>query len=257
MWLIHALLALAIGLMWASRQREMTALRADLKHANEMRRPHAGAQKTNLERTDEVVSAGVEGQAALEADQTAIARLRAEIQQMKMRALARTRQPRPASNESITLPKTILNEMVPADGWRNAGQATPAATLETALWAAAAGDVESLAGLLAIDPVARVHLNGLLMRLPESLRHEYDTPERLMALLTARDVPSDGAAQIRDAHLSATGGTEVVAVLRDASQKQRLATLTLRQEGPDWKLIVPAAVVDRYAGMLEKPGALR
>jgi hypothetical protein len=181
-------------------------------------------------------------------DEAAIARLRKEIAELKARAAARSRND-PSSVTPKVAVSSMTKEMLPVAQWKHVGHATPTAALETVLWAASVGDVDALAGSLSIDPVVRTKVNGLLLRLPETIRKDYDTPERLMALLTAGDVPL-GAAQIRDYHALNLQGTAVVAVLRDTENRHRAANVTLRQEGEAWKLVVPNEAVDKYVAML-------
>jgi hypothetical protein len=246
---------MTLGGALAWRHRETRALKAQVAHAGrerESQRQLARIRVADTERAGADAQKATEGNGE-EADREAIARLRAEIEQLKARAAARLRADAPSSNAVAKIEASILQEMLPVEQWKNAGQATPPATLETALWAAAAGDVEALAGLLSIDPVVRTKVNAMLMTLPVSLRQDYGTPERLIALLATRDVPL-GAAQIHDFKDSDLSGTKLVAVLRDTESKHRSANLTLRQEGEAWKIVVPARAVERYAAMLKGDG---
>jgi hypothetical protein len=238
------MLPLVGTLLW--RQRETLALSRQVEREQETQRQLAQIRPAAAKPAEADLQEGP----GEEADREAIARLRAEIEQLKLRAAGKLRTGAPSAKTAAKLEASILQEMLPVEQWKNAGQATPPATLETALWAAAAGDVETLAGLLSIDPVVRTKVNTMLMTLPVSLRQDCGTPERLIALLAARDVPL-GAAQIRDYKVSDLSGTKLSAVLRDTENKYRSANLTLRQEGEAWKIIVPATAVERYASMLK------
>ena len=186
-------------------------------------------------------------------DEAVIARLRKEISELKARAAARSKKPVAMAPSTVAGEPSIMNGMLPFDQWKNAGHATPAAALETALWAASVGEVNVLAELLSIDPVVRSKVNVMMVRLPETLRREYDTPERFVALLTARAVPL-GAAQIQNVNTNGSTDTRLTAVLRDTDQRQRTASVMLRQEGQAWKLLVPGEAIERYAAMLRGTG---
>lgn len=101
--------------------------------------------------------------------------------------------------EAATAPtssaKLDLGDWRPATSWRNRGQATPTAALETALWAAAGGDIETLKNLLSIGADTRQKAEGLLARLPADARARYATVEDLIAEMTVKNVPL-GAAQL-------------------------------------------------------------
>ena len=249
-WLALALLAVSLGATWIWRQSELFALQRELTQAREAQSVRTHPQLPAISPSQAPADSPNARAAEDEADRAAIVRWRAEIQQIKARALARA-QARSGPKEVAAPPLSILNEMVPSAQWKNAGQATPAATFETALWAAAAGDVEALARLLSIDPVVRVEAIKLMQKLPESLRHEYTTPEQVIALFSARDVPADGAAQVLDPGTIGPAGTRLVAVVRGADNSRRQAHLTLKQEGAEWRFVVPVSAVERYAASIK------
>ena len=253
-WLALALLAVGLGATWITRRSELLALQRELTRTREAQSARIQPQSPAVPPSQALGDSSNARAAEEEADRAAIVRWRAEIQQIKARALARA-QPRNAPKEVAAPPLSMLNEMVPSAQWKNAGQATPAATFETALWAAAAGDVDALSRLLSIDPVVRVEAIKLMQKLPESLRHEYTTPEQVIALFSARDVPVDGAAQVLDPGTTGPVGTRLVAVVRGADNSRRQAHLTLKQEGAGWRFVVPVSAVERYAALIKGPVA--
>ena len=247
-WIIPLVVTVTIGLVLAWRHQATVSLQESVQREREISRKRVDERLVELSAVGEShIVDRVAGTIGSD-DEEALAQLKKDIAELEARAAARARlKPTPAAN---AINSSITEKMLPVAEWKNAGIATPTATLETALWAAAAGDVEELAGLLSIDPVVRTQVNAMLMSLPESLRQDYGTPERLIALLAAGDVPL-GAAQIHDFKASDLNGTKLTAVLRDTENKYRSANLTLRQEGEAWKIVVPAKAVDRYAAMLK------
>lgn len=248
-WVVPLIVTLSVAGVLAWQYRVTTELRHQLEREQKSLvdraplHPGDGSDMVAAEARHRVESS------IKDEDEAALARLRNEIAELKERAAARAQRKTnlataPAKERSIT------EEMLPATEWTEAGAASPTSTLETALWAASVGDVDALAGLLSIDPVVRTQLNGLLMRLPDGIRREYDTAERLVALLTAPDVPL-GEARIYDFKRVDLRGTGLTAVVRDAGNRTRVANLTLRQEGDEWKLVVPAEAVGRYEAMLK------
>lgn len=142
-----------------------------------------------------------------------------------------------------------------AGEWRNAGVATPRATLETVLWAGANGDVDALASTVSFVPGSRTRkaAQALLESLPESMRAQYDSPEQLIAFLTIKDVPL-GAVELRR-YTELEGwplpAVQVVMQLTAADGKSKDATLVFMNPGEGWKLVVTDSVVAKYAAMLE------
>jgi hypothetical protein len=178
----------------------------------------------------------------------------AEIEAMKRRAETAVRPSAapvagPASARETT--SAMKAGAIPARGWKNAGQTTPEAAFETALWASAGGDVDALTGLISLDAGARTKAQEIFARLPASLQQEMVTPERLVALLTARDVPL-GSAQILGQYETPLE-TKLSAQLLDPEGNSKEVLFSLRQENEHWRLVVPGSAVEKYAAWLQTP----
>lgn len=182
---------------------------------------------------------------ALRADRAAIVRLRNEIQAVRRGVEAREHPPSPATPVRAA---TLLEAPLAAAQWRNVGHATPAAAVETLLWAAAGGDVERLAETLVQAPETRARAEALFASLPPDLRREHATPERLMALMTASVIPL-GSAQVV-AEVPNPQGTVLVTSLESPSGQSRMVALSLRTDGQAWRVELPPAAVERYAAQL-------
>jgi hypothetical protein len=173
-----ALAVLATAAAWLIERNSSARLRATLAAARagqrELAALQAGRNRLAAEQptTDELA---VLRQAAAERDS-----LVREI-------TARTAQTRPAS--------FVVGEPVPQSSWANRGAATPRAAIETALWAAAGGDLDALKPLLGLPDATREKARALLASLPDDLRSRYATPEDLVAAFTAKDIPL-GEAQL-------------------------------------------------------------
>jgi hypothetical protein len=189
----------------------------------------------------------------LRADRSAVTGLLAELEAMKRRAgeTARTSAKGSATVESGEVAPSMEETAVPADGWRNAGTATPAATFETALWASAGGEIDVLAGLLVLDAAAQAWAESILTRLPSGMRQELGTPERLLALLTAVDVPL-GSAQILGQYPN-PAGTRLLARLVDPEGKPRQVLLSMQTDDGKWRFKVSESVVAKYTAILQAP----
>ena len=189
----------------------------------------------------------------LAADRNAVTALLAEIENMKHRAEAvASTSKMPASPKPLQ--RSMKDGPVAAAFWKNAGQASPEATFETALWAGAGGDVESLAGLLSFDVDAQARAEAIFAGLPTALRQELVTPGRLIALLVARDVPL-GSAQVltQITPVDPAAETKLRVKLVDAEGNPKETYLSLRSQDGSWRFVVPPRVVEKYATLLQTP----
>ena len=129
-----------------------------------------------------------------------------------------------------------------AAAWKNCGRATPEAALETMLWASAGGDLGELKGILEFDDASRLQAAAMLAALPESDRRQYATPEDLLALMVAGNVPLDSAQIVARQHVSENEALEYVR-LKDSAGVTRQVCLTLHRTPGGWKLRVPGETV--------------
>lgn len=187
----------------------------------------------------------------LRADHAAIDRLRTEIETLKVKkpeAVATAMPMAETATEQDAAPPKAESLMTPASAWKNAGRATPQAALETALWAATGGDVEALALMLAMDVGARAKAQAIMAQLPPAAQAEYSTPERLVALLSAKDVPTGGMRILQQKK----NGTDDVSltVLLESDGKRKGVNLALHRSEDGWRLVVPESAMDKYAAAL-------
>ncbi len=184
----------------------------------------------------------------LRADHAAIPNLRAEIEYMRGRA-------RTAMAEASLSAAFENGRKVPFREWRNAGTSTSKSTLETVLWAAAGGDVDQFARCLSLpEGKARQRALALIESLPEAVRGQYGTPERLVAFLAIKDLPLGTAQILGSDKLQATPSSVQLQVQLSAPDgPPKDIILRFSQEGEDWKLVVPESAIAGYAVSLKKP----
>ena len=254
LWVAIAALTLVTGATLGWQRRAAASLRGEIAWQRAQVRERAQLQAENQRLAS--AQPTPEQLEVLVAERTTVAQLRAELDSLRRRA-----------NESATARRTEKPEQAPPTPpltgnvlafhlWKNLGAATPAAAFETALWASAGGDIDALAGLLALEPDARAEATALFAQLPEKLRQEFVSPERLVAVLTAKDVPL-GSATILGQYPSAAD-TKISAQIFDAEGKHKVSLFSLRAEGDRWRLVVPGNAVRRYAAWLHAPpGAVK
>lgn len=232
---------LAVGL-WL--QHQTTAqLRRELALVHEQQREVAAA-KADHARLIAAATPDVEVQ-RLRDDRAALGRLRAELEDLKSRAAAKAAKVDPPAKSP---------RWIPASEWKNAGRATPAATIETALWAAAGGDLDALAGALRMEDAVRAKAVAILAGLPTPTRAQYRTPEHFAALFTAKDIPTESSMQITGQ--KELGADQVsVAVMLQGGTRAQGRVIMLQRSIDGWQLVVPEGAIDKYAAMLKGPRA--
>lgn len=149
---------------------------------------------------------------------------------------------------------SLAGNTVAAEEWQNAGRATPEAAFQTALWAAAGGDLDALTDTLSFDAAARDRAAATFERLPAAVQNEVGTPERLMALLTAVAVPLGNATIIGQSATLNGSDIKVTARLTDVDGQPKVAIFDLRKDDDRWRLQVPADVVRKYSAWLQGAG---
>lgn len=138
--------------------------------------------------------------------------------------------------------------------YRNAGQATPVAAMQTLAWACDRGDMEMMEKLQVFDPAAREKAMPYFSALPPEIRARWATLEAMSAALYISDgmhYPYPGAAVLEQAEFETISPTRVRLHLPGGNGDGYEFQLTA--EG--WKLAVTMAVVDDYIRQSEKPAS--
>jgi hypothetical protein len=243
-WMLIAGLTAVVSLtLWAR-----AALTARLQHEVELSR--AEQREVAQLRIEHQQLAAVQPSAAemdrLRADRDAMEQMETAAMTMRARLASPPVDPPVSGRPSPATPPPPLS----ADQWKNAGCASPAATLETALWAASGGDLDTLARMLSLDARSHEKAQALFDALPPSAQNKYGSAERLVALLAMQDVPTESLQIIGEMRMS----RDQVAMrvrLQDADGATKFTTLRLQHAGDEWQLIVPEKAVDRYAAILK------
>jgi hypothetical protein len=108
----------------------------------------------------------------------------------------------------------------------------------------AGGDLSVLKNLFEFDATARAKAQALLEILPEADQSPYATPENLLTLLAAREIPLVEAQWLARIDHDPDSVSELV-VMRNAEGTMRQARLTFRRSETGWRLTVPPALVER------------
>ena len=143
------------------------------------------------------------------------------------------------------------SSVISSKEWRFAGQGSPADTVESVLWAARAGDVDRLAGLIALDPATKTQADAFFARLPDESRAQFGSSEKIVATLIADQMPADYAAMATFHEVDPDPSSALLGVrIQDGTGNQRDLTFKLEREQDNWRLYVPAPVVSNLARQL-------
>lgn len=174
-----------------------------------------------------------------------LAQMREDIEQLKTRTQAVARLAVRNAEGAV-----LLN-LRPSSAWKNSGRGTPANAIETLLLAAEGGDVDTLAASILLDAEAREKAQAILDRLPEAVRATYGTPEKLIALLMARD--SDIRAMQVLSENQANNDALVMMRVQKGDGKTKDEGYSFRRDGDGWRLVIPGKAVDKYGKKLSDP----
>ncbi|MCF3649192.1 hypothetical protein [Synoicihabitans lomoniglobus] len=187
-------------------------------------------------------------------------RLRQELAHLRQRIARRERQLNkqiaPTEGEAPPPPR-LGDAFLPPEAWRDTGVDTPAALIETALWAGAGGDVQRMAALLAFEPDTLESANALFALLPPGLRPEHADGRDLLTLLSVDAVPLQPAKLAGE--FSLPDGEHALVVQfqpptpADATRPPlRHVRINARRDDAtgSWRLVVPQSAVSRFATTL-------
>jgi hypothetical protein len=169
---MKALLILAalsvVGILWALNHLTATELQAELQ----------GLQRENSNLP------------AARREQERLRQVHAEAMQRaaEPREAAPSVQPTPESTTSL-VSTLVVGEWRAPSSWQKRGQSTAVSAMETALWAAAGGDLAALQSLLLLDETVRVKAGALWAQLPEAARANYTSAEQLLAACATKFLP--------------------------------------------------------------------
>ena len=248
-WGAIATLAVAMAFALVRQHDEHTALRAEIARgqARVQELKHLQAEHMRLlaaQPTDAQLEAAAANLELADELRAQLARLQRRGETLAAEVAAEAE----FSSKKKSAPISLVGVLVAANLWQNAGRTTPANTLQTALWAAAHGDLEALAACLMFDPETRLRAGAAFARLAPALQQELGTPERMIALLSAAEVPLGRAAILKEYPGNVV--TKLAVQVIDDHTGARTAVLALEPVGNEWRIKVPPSAVKRYSALL-------
>lgn len=145
---------------------------------------------------------------------------------------------------------TVATKLIPVEAMKNAGRATPEAATETVLWAAAGGDVDTLSNSLIFTPTAREKADAWFAGLSEGTRKQYGTPEKVIALMIAKDAAALSGMQVIGQKEIATDHVGVRVRFGAGEGKTKDDSLVMRRASDGWRMLLSDGVVEKFAKQL-------
>jgi len=157
--------------------------------------------------------------------------------------------PNKPSNETSS---TLAPGMIPIEKLAGAGLSTPRNAFATQLWAARGGDIDLEASSIALGPVARERLAALALQMPETIRNQYNTPERLMAyLLAGSPRPVSGMEVLNETVEDPENAILHVQWQHEGSDAVNTNDVHMHKSGANWQMMISPRLVERAAAYLQ------
>lgn len=137
-------------------------------------------------------------------------------------------------------PRTGLTRL---EFFQPAGRLTPAAAVQTAIWAAMKGDDRALMEATALRPDTRTKAEALVANLPAETRAQW-TPEKLAALWMSSVINDVSALQITDETYEDPRHAMVNLRIANHDQPEHV---NLRLTSSGWKIILPGKEIDELS----------
>jgi hypothetical protein len=144
----------------------------------------------------------------------------------------------------------VATDLIPVGALKNAGKATPEAAAETLLWAAAGGDVDLLADSIVFTPTARAKADAWFAGLSANTRQQYGTPEKVIALMVAKDAAGFGGMQVLGQRELAPDAVGLRLRFASSEGKTKDDNFLMHRSADGWRLVLPDAALDRFARQL-------
>lgn len=222
-------------------KREFALLRAELKEVVQQARAGRPASDAAV--------AIVERQ---EGERDELAKLREEISNLRVgtqELLKVAQTSTPAARESTGASANVA-DLIPAHALKNEGRATPEAAAQTLLWAAVSGDVDTLANGVVFTPSARTKADAWFAGLSDQTRAEYGSPEKVIALMIARDADKFGGVQILGQRELTPDNVGLRMRFSDTQGNTKDDNFVLHRSPDGWRLILPDATVEKFGKQL-------
>lgn len=146
--------------------------------------------------------------------------------------------------------ESVATKLVPASQWKNAGKGSPEASTETVLWAAIGGDVDTLANAMTFTDAGRVKADAWFASLPDGVRNQYGSPEKVIALLVAKDAAGLAGMQVLGQKEVAPDSVGLRVRVANNEGQTKDETFVMKRGSDGWRMLLSDGVVEKFARKL-------
>ncbi len=181
--------------------------------------------------------------------------MQAEIRELEERVKKREQvlAQRKKEQQAFTDASSLNHKGLDPEQWSNKGYGTPYESVETLIFSAANGDLQTMKDSLVFSPESEALAKRLFEKLPASIRQEQGNLETVIAMMTIDQVPL-AHAQITSFKELTDEAREVFMLFSPNLDSPRHVKLDLIQL-PDttWKVLVPPQAITEYSKQLSIP----
>jgi hypothetical protein len=236
----------------AALRREVSALRDEVRLAlaTATAGPTRGANSSSPATPAEAAPALLSALPPATKDE--LTRLREEIAALRKSTTALTQlaETAQAAKDLAKASESVAVKLIPASQWKNAGKATPEASTESVLWAAVGGDVDTLSNAITFTPEGRVRADAWFAGLSEGVRQQYGSPEKVIALLVARDAAGLSGMQVLGQKEIGPDNVGVRVRVANNEGNTKDETFVMRRVSDGYRMLLSDAVVEKFARKL-------
>ena len=145
---------------------------------------------------------------------------------------------------------SVATKLIPANQLKNAGKATPEASTETVLWAAIGGDVDTLANAMTFTDAGRAKADAWFAGLSDNVRQQYGTPEKVIALLVAKDAAGLAGMQVLGQKEVAPDSVGLRVRVANTEGVTKDETFVMKRGSDGWRMLLSDGVVEKFARKL-------
>ena len=150
-----------------------------------------------------------------------------------------------AMSADVPVDESVAGSRVPGAEYRNEGQATPVAAMQTLAWCCDQGDAGRMERLIHFAEAARPKAEAFFHSLPPHVRAQWATPEAMAAALlisAGLNSPYPVASIIAQARVEELGAGRSVVHLPGTSRER----MEFQETAEGWKYRISEAMVDDY-----------
>jgi len=237
----------------AELRDEITGLRGDVQQVAKQQAEAAAKAPRPQESAASTAAVVAPENGGTDDARAEFAKLREEIRGLKTSTQELTQFARMATAAAAaknTDTSAVPMNITPLSAMKNAGKGTPAQAVESVLYAATGGDIDALAEGVLIEPKAKQKAADWFATLPEATRAQYGSPEKVLALMMAKDAAALTGMQVVGQQEINPDLTVVRVRMQVEGGKTKDQPLPFYRAPDGWRMILPQDFLEKQMGVV-------